>query len=46
MSISSGTFTNSPPTGSVNLLGTAMQGLYLKGETSTLADADGLGTLS
>ncbi len=37
---------NNPPTGSVTITGTATQGQELTANTSTLADADGLGTIS
>ena len=38
--------TNNPPTGSVTIDGTATQGETLTANTSTVADADGLGTFS
>ncbi|MBK9573401.1 MAG: Ig-like domain-containing protein [Rhodoferax sp.] len=37
---------NQPPTGAVQIAGTASQGQTLNAVTTTLADADGLGTLS
>lgn len=37
---------NDAPTGSTNITGTATQGQVLTANTSTLADADGLGTLT
>jgi uncharacterized delta-60 repeat protein len=37
---------NDAPTGAVTITGTAAQGLTLTADTSTLADADGLGSLS
>ncbi|WP_146585251.1 nidogen-like domain-containing protein [Puniceibacterium confluentis] len=37
---------NNPPTGGVTITGASVQGQTLTAETSTLADADGLGTLS
>ncbi|WP_027855811.1 hypothetical protein [Marinobacterium litorale] len=42
----SDTPTNTPPTGSVQITGTPEQGQTLSADTSTLADADGLGTFS
>ncbi len=41
-----GTGTNTPPTGMVVITGSAVQGQTLTADTSTLADADGLGTFS
>ncbi|WP_169742460.1 choice-of-anchor U domain-containing protein [Comamonas granuli] len=37
---------NQPPTGAITITGTAMQGQTLAADTSTLADADGLGAFN
>ncbi len=44
--VPAGTIVNSPPTGSVDIIGSLVEGQVLTADTGTLADADGLGALS